>query len=577
VLAGGAAAQAPAGDAPARAPEDLPLEEISRGDVGYGLTEGPGGIERFDVEVLARQEASGPGFPTLLVRTGGPFLDGSGGVAAGMSGSPVYLGPPGEERLAGALAYAFPGGDHRLALVTPIAAMRALTDDDGGPPEPPGGAAPLAAPLLVSGVDARALAHLAPVLERVGHRAVPVQGGGAGAADAGGPLAPGAAVAVALAQGDVQVAAIGTVTDVRGDELLLLGHPLLRSGPVDHALLGADVTAIVTNRDLPYKLANLGSEPVGRVVRDGRAGLAARLDGPAAGLPVTVRVEAPGGVRTLAVRVSRDRALAPSLLATVVQQAIDVVRDRIGGGSAELAWEIDFVGEPPIRLLDQRQEEDDLATEVARLAAAPLAVLLDNPFQDPDIARVSVRIGVQEGPRDVELVEVALETPEVAPGGTVQAFVRLQPWRGEAEVRTLAVELPDDVSPGPLTITFRGASVRDPDAEEREPPPPDPLRQPISGLPPILSWAELLSALENRPQAREVLVEIPGAQRPRRLARQDLGRVVDGLERVTVTVVDPDDAPGTGEEPATDPGGRETGDEDVDAVDDVGAREGAGS
>ena len=303
------------------------------------------------------------------------------------------------------------------------------------------------------------------------------------------------------------------------------------------------MTAIVANRDLPYKLANLGSEPVGRVVRDGRAGLAARLDGPAAGLPVTVRVEAPGGVRTLAVRVSRDRALAPSLLATIVQQAIDVVRDRIGGGSAELAWQIDFVGEPPIRLLDQRQEEDDLATEVARLAAAPLAVLLDNPFQDPDIARVSVRIVVQEGPRDVELVEVALETPEVAPGGTVQAFVRLQPWRGEAEVRTLAVDVPDDVSPGPLTITFRGASVRDPDGEEREPPPPDPLRQPISGLPPVLSWAELLSALENRPQARELLVEIPGAQRPRRLAREDLGRVVDGLERVTVTVVDPDDAP----------------------------------
>jgi hypothetical protein len=560
--AGGAAAQAPGDAVEARVPSDLPLEEIAPGDVGYGLTEGPDGIERFDVEVLARQEAGGPGFPTLLVRTGGPFLERSGGVAAGMSGSPVYVGPPGDERLAGALAYAFPGGDHRLALVTPIAAMRALADDDGGSPEPPGGAAPLVAPLLVNGVDARALAHLGPVFERVGHRAVPVQGGGGGPGDPAEPLTPGAAVAVALAQGDVRIAAIGTVTDVRGEALLLLGHPLLRSGPVDHALLRADVTAIVPNRALPYKLANVGADPVGRVVRDGRAGLAARLDGPATGLPVTVRVEAPGGARTLAVRVSRDRALAPSLLAAVVQQAIDVVRDRIGGGSAELAWEIEFAGEPPIRLLDQRQEEDDLATEAARLAAAPLAVLLDNPFQEPGLARVSVRIDVQEGPRDVELVEVALETPEVAPGGTVQAFVRLQPWRGEAEVRTLAVELPDDVPPGPLTITFRGASVPDPDAEEREPPPPDPLRQPISGLPPVLSWAELLSALENRPQARELLAEIPGAHRPQRLAREDLGRVVDGLQRVTVTVAGPDDEAdltGDDEGGSEDPGASEEG------------------
>jgi hypothetical protein len=144
----------------------------------------------------------------------------------------------------------------------------------------------------------------------------------------------------------------------------------------------------------------------------------------------------------------------------------------------------------------------------------------------------------------------------------VQAFVRLQPWRGEAEVRTLAVELPDDVPPGPLTITFRGASVPDPDAEEREPPPPDPLRQPISGLPPVLSWAELLSALENRPQARELLAEIPGAHRPQRLAREDLGRVVDGLQRVTVTVAGPDDEAdltGDDEGGSEDPGASEEG------------------
>jgi hypothetical protein len=530
-------------------PADLPLDEIAAGAEGYGLTEGPSGVERFDVEVLALQEPSGPGFATLLVRTGGPFLGRAGGVAAGMSGSPVYLGPPGEERLAGALAYAFPGGDHRLALVTPIAAMRALADRDAEPPAPPGGAAPLATPLLLSGVGPRSIAHLEPLLTRLGHRAVPVQAG-AGTSRAvdrtDAPLAPGAAVAVALAHGEVTIAAVGTVTDVREEEVLLLGHPLLRGGPVDHALLRADVTAIVANRDLPYKLANLRPAPLGRVVRDGRAGLAARLDGVPDGLPVTVRVDAPGGARTVTARLSRDPSLAPSLLAAVVQQAVDTVRDRVGGGSAELAWEIDFRDEPPIRLLDQRVEERDLATEAARLAAAPLAVLLDNPFREPDLARVSVRVGVHETPRDVELVEVALETPEVAPGGTVQAFVRLQPWRGEAQVRTLAVELPDDVPSGPLTLTFRGASVRDPEAEERRPPPPDPLRQPISGLPPVLSWAELLAALETRPQARELLVEIPGAQRPRRLAREDLDQVVDGLERVTVTVA----AEASGEDPS---------------------------
>lgn len=558
-----ALAQAPANPAgPARDaatpdhPRDLPLDEVAAGDRGYGLTEGPDGVARFDVEVVAVQRPTGTGFATVLIRTSGRFLEEVGGVAAGMSGSPVYLGAAGEERLVGALAYAFPDSDHRLALVTPIGAMRALADADDGGPAPPDGAAPLATPLLMSGVGPRAFAHLAPALERAGHAAVPLQAGAAGLEDGAAPepaLEPGAAVAVTLARGDVAIAAIGTVTDVRGDEVLLLGHPLLRSGPVDHALVAADVTAIVRNAELPFKLANLGRDPLARVIRDGRAGLLARLDEVPGGLPVTVRVDAPGGARTVAVRISRDRALAPALLAAVVQEAVDGVRDRVGGGSAELAWEIEFVGEAPIRLLDQRVEDRDLATTVARLAAAPLAVLLDNPFRDPGLSRVSVRVGVDERPRDAEIVEVALETPEVEPGGTVRAFVRVQPYRGEAEVRTLAFEVPDDATPGPLRLTFRGASVPEPDADEAEPPPADPLRQAISGLPPVISWGELLAALENRAQARELLVEVPGATRPRRLAREDLGHVVTGLERVTVRVVDPGgDADGEGDDAERD-------------------------
>lgn len=532
-------------------PTDLPLDQIRVGDVGYGLTAGPAGIERFEVVVLGVREPTGPGFATILVRASGPFLDEIGGVAAGMSGSPIRIGPPGEERLAGALAYAFPDSDHRLALVTPIAAMRALADTGRGPATPPGGGAePLATPLLLTGIGARGRAHLEPILARRGGWTLPVQAGGPGQLRSDGgeqPPAPGSAVGIALARGDVGVAAVGTVTDVRGDEVLLLGHPLLRAGQVDLALLPAEVTAIVPSRELPFKLANVGREPSGTVLRDGQAGLFARTDAVPGGLPVTVRVDGEEGARTVTARIAEDPQLAPALLAVVVQQAVDGVRDRVGGGSAEIVWEIAFRDEPPIRLFDQRVHDRDLGTEVARLAAAPLAVLLDNPFRSPGLARVSVRVEVEERSLDAELVEIALETPEVDPGGTVVAFVRVQPFRGEAQVRTVSVPVPDDVEPGPLRLTFRGAAVRDPEEEEREPV-RDPLRQATSGLPPVISWGELLAALEDRPQARELIVEIPGARRARRLAREDLGTVVTGLERVTVQVRDVGEASAPGDD-----------------------------
>lgn len=525
------------------AAEDLPLDRIAPGDVGYVVTEAGGELRRFDVEVLTVRTADGPGLPTILIRTSGAFLDEVGGVAAGMSGSPVYLGPPGEERLAGALAYAFPDSDHRLALVTPIAAMRALAGDGEGPATPPGGVAPLGPEsLLLAGASPRAATLLAPTLEHLGARAVPAQAGaGTTRAELERPLSPGDAVAIALVRGDLVVAAVGTVTDVRDERAWLLGHPLLRAGPVDLALFAADVPAIVADRRLPYKLADVvGPDPIGRVTRDGQAGLIATLGDAPADLPLIVRVDTAGASRTVAVRLARLPGLTPALAALTVQETVDALRDRVGGGSAELAWEIDVGDGRPLRLLDQRVDEADLAAAVARTAAGPLAILLGNPFRDPNLVRVALRIEIREERDHAELVEVALEAPEVAPGGTVQAFLRLQPFRGEARVTTLAIPVPDDVRPGELVLTFRGASVPDPRIEEDDPPAADPYDQATSGLPPLLSWGELIGALEERPQARELLVEIPGETRPRRLARTDLGSLVTGLERVTVRIVDPD-------------------------------------
>ena len=102
----------------------FPLEAVAPGLRGYGLTEGPSGVERFDVEVLALQEGFGLAFPLVLVRASGGLVDVGGGVAAGMSGSPVVLTDGPEERVLGAIGYVFPDSAGGLALVTPIGAMR---------------------------------------------------------------------------------------------------------------------------------------------------------------------------------------------------------------------------------------------------------------------------------------------------------------------------------------------------------------------------------------------------------------------------------------------------------------------
>ena len=113
------AVAAPAG-ATAESGPFFPVEQVRPGLRGFGLTVLEGTrIDRFDVEVLGLVRAAGPAGDLVLVRVSGPALAGIGGIAAGMSGSPVYV----DGKLLGALGFGFEFTDHSVGLVTPIQDM----------------------------------------------------------------------------------------------------------------------------------------------------------------------------------------------------------------------------------------------------------------------------------------------------------------------------------------------------------------------------------------------------------------------------------------------------------------------
>ncbi len=89
---------------------------------GYGLTVFAGSsIERFDVEVLGVIRNAGPDRATIVVRVSGHGLD-ENGIAAGMSGSPVYL----DGKLAGAVASTWGFAKIPIGGVTPIESMLSI-------------------------------------------------------------------------------------------------------------------------------------------------------------------------------------------------------------------------------------------------------------------------------------------------------------------------------------------------------------------------------------------------------------------------------------------------------------------
>ena len=114
--------------------DTIDLEEIERGMQGYGVSVFAGTeLRRFGVEVVGVLENLEPGLSFIMAHLSGQNLEESG-VVAGMSGSPVFL----DGRLAGAVAFSWNFSQGALAGITPIAAMRRLSDL---PPSPgPAGA-----------------------------------------------------------------------------------------------------------------------------------------------------------------------------------------------------------------------------------------------------------------------------------------------------------------------------------------------------------------------------------------------------------------------------------------------------
>ncbi|MDQ3396382.1 MAG: hypothetical protein M3511_01200 [Deinococcota bacterium] len=527
------------------------LAEVRPGQQGYGVTAGPGNVlERFSVEVLAVQEDLGPGFPLVLIRTGGDFIERSGGVAAGMSGSPIYL----DERLLGALAYAFPNSDHRLALVTPIEAI--LRTDPSAASAPPEGLAagvvheghalgpalPVRTPVLVSGLSGRA----SEGLERLfAGEVLPIQSGRMSAQqDEAYSLEPGSAISVQLVRGDITIAAVGTVTHIEDGRLWAFGHPLLERGAVSLALTPAYISHIVPSLSVPFKLANSGQRLLGSIVQDRPHGISGLLGQDPGFIPVSVTFSGPGGTLGKRFEVTADERFYAPLLFAASLQALDEILEQLDGGTVELAWEIVSAGET-VRILEQTADVGDIAVATASLAASPLEVLATNAFSDPQVERVNLSISYEPAQRVAGIVRVVAENEELEAGDTLIAHVRLQPYRAESQVETVRVAIPEDAPEGLFDISFRGGMEPDPEGTAQ-------------GENAIMAFSELLSALEEQVQASELVVEAYINGDYRLLERVRLPFLVSGSESVLVTVLGPEGgeaapAPEPFKEPGAEP------------------------
>lgn len=445
-----------------QAQEFMNVSDIRPGMSGYAKTVIHGNtIDTFPVQILGVMKNSGPSGDLILAKFSGPLIEETGGIAQGMSGSPVYI----DGKLVGAVAYGWSFTNSRVGMITPISDMLKLWNVPTKEEIRPFNARessliPIATPLMTSGFDELSQNWMKEKLPQ--YNFMPVDTASAASDEAALPLEPGSSVAAAFVNGDMKMGAIGTVTYVDNDQIVAFGHPFLKKGSINYFMHNAYIFTVVNNLSSSFKLGSIGAE-VGKITQDRGAGIGGQYGYLSPGIPVTIRARDTDTDTDLTKRVKiiEDNELTPVLAATSVYNTVNKTIDRTGGGTATLTYTIRSSNgrDKDITRHNMYYSEDNINEKSIDELYNVLDILKHNEFIDYPVLDINMNVDITQARKSASIVDATAAPVVVSPGDTVYFRVKLHPYRGVDEVKTMSFTVPKNQPLGDMILEVRGGGV----------------------------------------------------------------------------------------------------------------------
>jgi SpoIVB peptidase S55 len=480
----------------------MPVADIKPGMVGTGRTVFEGtDLQEFKAQIIGvLHNVQGPQRDLILARLeGGPLA--KTGVAAGMSGSPVYI----DGKLIGAVSYSigsFP--TEAIAGITPIAEMKDATESPRrastqqariqlpitresltaalnatyarlapfanrpadvqvmGMPQATGAQLaamlrPISTPLIMSGFEPSSIDLLSGAFSAAGF--TPVVGGAVGGQASPeikkmtGPLREGDAVGVSLVGGDLEMGATGTITHIDGTRVYAFGHPFFNIGPAQLPLTRAYVYAMLPSLMSSFKISTMG-EVIGTLQQDRATAISGTLGKGPVVIPMKVTLQSTredgSAKRTFNFTIGNDQVFTPLLAYVTLANTLASYERQFGAatftiksrarikGHADLAVEDVFTG-------------DGATLGAATAVAGPISMLLANDYEPVTVDGLDISIEAHEAARSTAIERVWLDDVRPRAGRTVPLKVLTRSYRGEEKISTVPIEIPANAS-GTLSL-----------------------------------------------------------------------------------------------------------------------------
>lgn len=526
----------------------MPLSQVKPGMKGYAKTVLSGTkITPFEIEVIGILPRKTSPKNLIVIEVKDEYVRSHGGIAAGMSGSPVYI----NGKLIGAIGYGWAFADSSLGMVTPIEEMTQAMDwkdeipdfkippvplekplsadvkpkpaaDDktaqkvktdkkpeaAGEPKIPaeGGLEKKMMPLMVDGISERMSKRLE---KQFGVEVVPF----GAKAEAESPVnlgwkpEPGAAIGAALAWGDFSAGGIGTLTALSKDgRFIAFAHPMFNRGAVSYAMTEAGIVKIIPSLTSSFKLGYIGSI-AGIITQDRPQAIGGRLGRLAAANSYTVNFKDADSGRSATKRFQTvaDPFVGPELGTTGILGLVDAEWSRKGQGTAMLTYSVRGGNmNPAWTRRDIFFSEKDVVKSLQKEVEAMGKIIAHNKFREIAPYGVTVNVELTQEPRIVyvEKIEIRDKKELYTPGDKLTVDVTFRPWRKDAVVKTFELTVPENAMAF-CEVTARGGGIEEPVQE--------PL---VTGTRAITSFRELIRELNAKEANNQLIVEIGGPEDP---------------------------------------------------------------
>lgn len=481
------------------------IDEVREGMKGYGLSVLSGTkITRFDVEVISvLKNAFGPKRSVVMIRCNDAFMEHVGPIA-GCSGSPIYLyDESGKPRLIGAYAYGFDLARDPIIGVQPIEYMltldkpttrpadRAAIDSkttnwsllksdlftslakppaerdfvafasaNNGALQPRTSSGPrlrqLMTPLSVRGMNQAQIDDAAPLLRAHGFEPALAPGGADDSADV--KLEPGSVMGAAMLSGDLELAAVGTCTEVIDGRAYGFGHPFNGEGATSIPMGAGAINLVMPVLTSSFKIGAIG-KPSGAIDMDGVPGIAGDIGAKAKTFPITVTTNdhSIGLKQTFNYQCAVHPRLTPMLVGMAVQSALESEKSLPHDHTVRYDIELKFEGGRSLKMDGVASSAN--GESVPRAAVWPAMLLANNPLEQVNLEGVSANATIEDCTNAAELLSAAASGASFKPGETVAIQLRFKPFRGDAYEQSIQLALPADLPDGDYSVAIADATT----------------------------------------------------------------------------------------------------------------------